>query len=37
MDTARPELQHLPIADAKITVLARSAVLVRSNLELDPQ
>jgi isoamylase len=37
MDTARPELQHLPIADPKITVLARSAVLVRSNLELDPQ
>jgi len=37
MDTARPELQHLPIADPKITVLARSAVLVRCNLELDPQ
>jgi glycogen operon protein len=37
IDTARPELEHMPIADPKITVLARSAVLVRSNLELDPQ
>ena len=37
IDTARPELQHGPIADQKIIVLARSAVLVLSSLELGPQ
>jgi isoamylase len=37
IDTARPEVQHVPIADQKVTVLARSAVLVLSSLERAPQ